>query len=86
MNLVRLESGQLWHVVWRDNDSILPGKNDTREYLILLLRWDDKEKQWWIVRLRPDGRMRVYPSASMWNEQVVDLDKTSDSYEFRRIA
>lgn len=86
MNLVRLEPGQLWHLTWKDNDAILPGKNDTREYLILLLRWDDKERQWWIVRLWPSGRMKIYPSANMWNEQLIDLDKKYDSYEFKRIA
>ncbi len=85
MNLVRLEPGQLWHVTWIDNDSILPGRHG-RDYLILLLWWDEKETQWWIIKRWSDHRMRVYPSANMWNEKMIDLDRTSDTYKYTRIA
>ncbi len=86
MNLVRLEPGQLWLLSWKDPDPRnIPG-DYVRNYLILLLWWDKKEEQWWIIKRWPEGRMRIYASANMWNEEFIDLDTISESYRFTRVA
>lgn len=86
MNLVRLEPGQLWLLVWHEHAYTAQVPADLRYYLILLLRWDSKTNQWWVARLKTDGQMMIYPSASMWQEKVIDLDKLPSSYELERIA
>jgi len=85
MRLVRLEPGQLWQLTWYD--TVQKTIIDVRRQLILLLRWDAKETQWWVYRCKESSPgWRKYPSASFWNEEIIDLDQLPSSYSLERIA
>lgn len=85
MKLVRLEPGQLWMITWYDRiDKVVI---ESRYTVVLLLWWNSKETQWQVLRTKMNGRLYFHPSASMWNQEFLDLDAVNtDSYSIERIG
>jgi hypothetical protein len=85
VNLVRLEPGQLWLITWRERiDKVII---DERLTVVLLLWWNARERYWQVLRTKMNGDLKFHPSASMWNEEILDLDSVdTNSYTIERLG